>query len=240
MPAHNAISYTGDTVLLAMGNGSYSDGIYKFNTSTQTYTVSEWLPFCTFVRYCPGNSTYYAGSRYNGLLSSPDGHTWTMEYFIDNMNVVGFDVTGNLFTGFHGALPTFEGVAIYGTTANDFTFLNNNLPSKNINRYRINIILSSITIFACTDTGVYFCNNYLTSAPEGYYSGQNIHIFPNPASDFIQITGIDNAWVDIFNINGQKIKTIYLPLSSAIDISAFAPGVYALSFTSTQFICRKN
>ncbi len=322
MPAWEAVPYDTNNVLLIMGNGSYSDGIYKFNLTDNSFSVVEWIPFSTFIKYCPINDTYYAGSRYSGLYRSADGinwdtvsyfhnkgcaamdfyeqhivvvqenniyatyysddeginwnqsssnipihdlafdqngvlygvftgnsnssglyishdfgHTWDMEYFIDNINVVGFDVVGNLFTGFHDALPTFEGVAIYDTATNNFSFLNNGLPNKNINSFKINPILSSITIFACTDTGVYFCNNYITEIQDVFFDENNICIYPNPATDKITIISSENAAVEIFNIQGQFIKEISHTSSEIkADISELTDGVYMIKIKTQKAI----
>jgi len=82
LPVWEAIPYDTNNVLLVMGNGSYSDGIYKFNLTTNTFNVVEWLCIPTFIKYNTNNNKYYVGTRYNGMLSSDDGISWdTVSYF---------------------------------------------------------------------------------------------------------------------------------------------------------------
>lgn len=312
LPVWEAIPYDSSNVLLVMGDGSYADGIYKFNLTTNTFNVVEWCYIPTFIKFNTVNNTYYVGSRYNGLLSSPDGivwdtvpyfqgkgctamdfyeqhiviaqennvfatyysddgglnwnqstsnipihnlkfdqngmlygvftgfsnssglylshdfgHSWHMENFIDNMNTVGFDVVGNLFTGFHSAVTPYEGVAIYDTTSNNFNFLNNGLPNKNINRFEINIIMSSITIFACTDTGVYLNNNYLTSIQNNYSDFYNLNIYPNPANETIQVESSQNTTIEILNTQGQIVEELrIINPKTVVDISKLPSGIY--------------
>ena len=314
LPVWEAIPYDTNNILLVLGAGSYSDGIYKFNLTTNTFNVIEWLYIPTFIKYSTNNNKYYVGSRYNGMLCSADGITWdtisyfqskgcsdmdfygqhivvtqenniyatyysnnggstwnqsssnipihalafdqngilygvftgnsnssglyisndfgcswNMEQFIDNMNTVGFDVMNNLFTGFHGALAPYGGVAIYDTLGNNFSFLNTNLPNKNINKFKINPIMSSITIFACTDSGVYFCNDYLSSINNNNFPENNVNIYPNPAKEKIIIESLDKSTIEIFNTQGQIIKKYALTSKKAmINISKLSSGVYLI------------
>ena len=326
LPVWEAIPYDNEDVLLVMGNGSYSDGIYKFNLTTNTFSVVKWCLIPTFIKFCPVNSTYYVGTRYNGLLSSSDGlqwdtvpyfqnkgctaldffgqhivvaqennvfatfysddsgstwaqsasnmpihdlafdmngilygvftgisnssglylshdygQTWQMEYFTDNMNVVGFDVTGSLFTGFHDALPPCEGVAVYDTASNNFCFLNNGLPDKNINRFKINPIMSSIAIFVCTDSGVYFCNDYLTSIQKHFQETDNLIIYPNPAKELIQIETLINTTIEILNSQGQIIEKLSATEPKTIvDVSELSAGVYFIKAIPDKVMDVKN
>jgi len=58
-----------------------------------------------------------------------------------------------------------------------------------------------------------------------------IQIFPNPVSDIISISGLNNMTsVEIFNMNGQLIKTDQL--GNKINVSALTPGVYLLRVTA--------
>ena len=326
IPAWEAIPYDSSSVLLAMGNGSYSDGIYRYDLINNTFNVLAWVPFSTFIKYCPFNNTYYAGSRYYGLLSSVDGiqwdtvpffknrgcaamdiygqhivvtqenniyatyysddggvtwtqsmsnipihdlsfdqngtlygvftgqsnssglylshnfgHTCNMEYYIDNMNVVGFDVMGNLFTGFHGALPPYEGVAVYDTLSNYYSLLNAGLPNKNINRFKFNPVMSSIAIFVCTDSGVYLCNDYLTILNNNYPEDKSVKIYPNPAHEKIKIELTEKADIEIINQYGQIIENPGLVYSkSVLDISTLSAGVYFIKVTPDKALYKKR
>lgn len=326
LPVWEALPYDTANILLVMGNGSYSDGIYKFNLQTNTFSIVKWIYIPTFIKFNTVNHTYYAGSRYDGLFHSADGitwdtvsyfqgkgcaamdfygqhlvvtqannifatyysgdggatwnqstsnipvhdiaydyignlfgifpgqsnssglylshnfgQTWNMEYWTDNMNIVGFDVVGNLFIGFHGALPTYEGIAIYDTTSNNFMFLNTGLPNKNINRFKVNPIMSSITIFACTDSGVYFCNNYLTSIQNNDFTVNKVSIYPNPATENIFIELSQYADIEIVNIHGQIIESLKTVSSKTrLDISDLSKGLYYIKVKTGKEITVKK
>lgn len=58
-----------------------------------------------------------------------------------------------------------------------------------------------------------------------------IQIFPNPVTDIISISGLDNMTsIEIFNMNGQLIKTDQL--GNKINVSALTPGVYLFRVTA--------
>lgn len=82
LPIQGAAHLNADKFIVVMGDGSWSDGIYKFNLQTQQFEVIEWIPNPAFLYYCEQNSTYYAGFHYGGLYSSADGLTWSeIPYF---------------------------------------------------------------------------------------------------------------------------------------------------------------
>ncbi|MBI5218629.1 MAG: hypothetical protein HY958_06850 [Bacteroidia bacterium] len=326
LPVWEAIPYDTANILVVMGNGSFSDGIYKFNLTSHQFNVVEWIPNPTFIKFNPNNNRYYVGSRYNGLLTSTDGLNWdTVPYFVgkaaaamdfygnhiavvqennifatyysgdngtswnqslsnipihdlafdpngklygvftglsnssglysstdfgatwdletwsDNMETVGFDIIGNVFAGWHGAVPSEQGVGIYNTQNHSFSFFNTGLPNLNVHKFKVNPILSSITIFACTDTGVYYMNDYLTLLPELKSNPQEAFFVSSNFSDntttiFIQpdILHMD-AEITIFDISGRKIKIISIRSDEiCIDNSEFSKGVYLFALTDKK------
>ncbi|MDD4667063.1 MAG: T9SS type A sorting domain-containing protein [Candidatus Cloacimonetes bacterium] len=64
------------TLLVAMGCGSYSDGVYNFDLNTHQWELNEWFIWPNFVKHCPENGKYYVGER-DGLFESTDGTTWS-------------------------------------------------------------------------------------------------------------------------------------------------------------------
>lgn len=84
LPVIEGIFLETESILLIMGNGSYSDGIYSFNTSTGQFTVIEYCLEPTFLRFDPTASKYYVGYS-GGLLVSADAATWEdVGYFNGN------------------------------------------------------------------------------------------------------------------------------------------------------------
>ena len=177
-------------------------------------------------------------SNSSGLYVSHDfGHTWNLENFIDNMNVIGIDVTGRLLTGFHSTVPPYQGIALYDTTSNNFNFINSGLPNLNINRIKVNPLMNSIAIFVCTDTAVYFSNDYYTSVQQNNFPDNSLNLYPNPANDIIEIESLENADIEILNLNGQLIKRIMaLGSKTNVDISMLPKGVYFVKTRSDNKI----
>ena len=281
--------------ILVMGNGSWSDGIYKFYTSTHTYQVLEWAVNPTFIKFNPLDHRYYAGTRFNGMKTSTDGihwsdvayftgkaagamdifeshisviqennlfatfysndtgrtwrqsasakpihdlaydrdgklygiytgmsnssglyssfdygETWNIEQFDMGMNTLGYDVVGNVFIGWHYPTGMTTGIGVYDRTRYDFNYLNASLPCKNINKFKINPIMASITIFACTDSGVYSCNDYIYHLGLKDEAGpENSMVYPNPSKDQISFLfgDVSDGEVIIYNSKGQIVNS---------------------------------
>ncbi|RQO34221.1 T9SS C-terminal target domain-containing protein [Chryseobacterium sp. KBW03] len=65
-------------------------------------------------------------------------------------------------------------------------------------------------------------------------SKNRIQIFPNPVSDFIHISGIDNGLsVQIYNMDGRLVKSEMF--DSKIDVSQLVPGGYVMKINTRNF-----
>lgn len=76
LPITGTCNLNETTLMVAMGNGSYSDGVYNFDLNTHQWTINEWFMLPNFLRYCPENQKYYVGER-DGLYHSADGINWS-------------------------------------------------------------------------------------------------------------------------------------------------------------------
>lgn len=55
----------------------------------------------------------------------------------------------------------------------------------------------------------------------------NINVYPNPATDKLQINAQQKSEIEIFNINGQIIKTIFAQSKETIiDLTDLSNGIY--------------
>ena len=73
--------YDSESFLLVMGDGSWSDGIYKFDLNTHEFEVLEWCYIPHFILHSTYNDNYYAGYT-GGLYLSENGLDWQIiEYF---------------------------------------------------------------------------------------------------------------------------------------------------------------
>jgi hypothetical protein len=68
--------------------------------------------------------------------------------------------------------------------------------------------------------------NETLSAPElGSEPVQRVQLFPNPASDYVQITGVNDEFtVRIFDMTGRQVSETRN--ENLVDISEFTPGLY--------------
>ncbi|MFZ4931935.1 T9SS type A sorting domain-containing protein [Chryseobacterium sp. Mn2064] len=62
-------------------------------------------------------------------------------------------------------------------------------------------------------------------------SKNTIQIFPNPVSDFIRVSGMnDGRTIQIYNIDGRLVRSEMF--DSKIDVSQLSPGMYVLMITT--------
>jgi len=75
-------------------------------------------------------------------------------------------------------------------------------------------------------------NTYVTSKISTGVSSvktPEIHIFPNPASDILQLSSVENVTsYQVFNLLGQPLIIQSNPQSSSIDISSLNSGIYLI------------
>ena len=96
LPALNLVGLDPNNILVLFGNGSWSDGVYKFNLTTHQFDVAEFIPFPNFFHYCEFDSAYYAGSEY-GMWKSVDGLSFSPIEFFDMKNCIAFAWFDNHF-----------------------------------------------------------------------------------------------------------------------------------------------
>lgn len=63
------------TMMVAMGAGTYSDGLYNFDINSHVWTLNEWFMEPHFVWKCINDNLYYLGER-DGLYKSTNGSVW--------------------------------------------------------------------------------------------------------------------------------------------------------------------
>lgn len=132
LPVISAIPFDNDNVMLIMGNGSYSDGIYLFNFTTHQFTVIEWCYYPKFVIFVESSQKYFVGYE-GGLMTSDNGADWTiiesfnnrtwlsMDYYENNLAVcdgewVYFSTDGGM---------TWEANSAYPSMISDLKYDNN-------------------------------------------------------------------------------------------------------------------
>jgi hypothetical protein len=96
LPVWRAIEFDTTNIMLIMGDGSDSDGIYKFNVNSHQFEVVQWMEYPHFLLYCRSDSNYYAGDQ-TGVLESKDGLTWSAVEYFNGKNCLAMDCYQNYF-----------------------------------------------------------------------------------------------------------------------------------------------
>ncbi len=96
LPAIAAVGLDPNNLLVLMGNGSWSDGIYKFNLTTHLFEIVEWIAFPNFLKYCEYDEMYYVGGEY-GFWKSIDGLNFTAVPYFNSMKCMAFAYFDNHF-----------------------------------------------------------------------------------------------------------------------------------------------
>ena len=105
-------------IFCAFGCGSYSDGLYEFDVTTQEFELIDWYFYPHFVKKL--SSGFYYGYGYNmdgGLLHSANGEEWTEIDFFNNKDVTDIEENGD------GKLFISAGNEIYLENEGSYTFL---------------------------------------------------------------------------------------------------------------------
>jgi hypothetical protein len=186
-----------------------ADGGKKWAATNCPYQISEFLFKCTGELY----GIFPGFSNSSGLYSSLDyGLSWSLEAYSDNINTIGYDAIVNIFTGWENSSAADDGVAIYNLSTNNFDFINAGLPNRNINRFGIDPFMSSISLFTCTDSGVYILQNYLVDIQEQLSPAEEVSVFPNPITN--QATIVINAKeaeheivITLYNSSGALVRS---------------------------------
>ena len=77
------------------------------------------------------------------------------------------------------------------------------------------------------------CGPTISAVEENPQQKNEINVFPNPSNDKIEITGLHNGTIEIFNIQGQIIKTLNITnTNTTIDISELSSGAYAIKIVT--------
>lgn len=82
---------------------------------------------------------------------------------------------------------------------------------------------------------------YSRTARVSIFAGMTLQLFPNPATDVLNLRSnqeMGNGMIQIFDVSGKKVKEQRISISKnspiAIDISHLSKGIYHLNFTSQR------
>lgn len=161
-------------------------------------------------------------SDYGGLLISYDDMTWRKFYTPEPTQIYSIATdNSSVWCGTMDGLMQF-----YSSQWTIYNTENSGLPSNIIYDIQVD---SDGTKWLGTDQGL-VTFSLTTSIGQDSKLNQQFELFPNPAHDYItlKIPGeLQNSTVDILNIQGTVIKSIYLPSDqNNVDVSHFPVGIY--------------
>ena len=172
-----------------------------FETSTWDVNLDDWVGATKNEYYYDGNSNLISTAKYVWDSSIND---WKGEFMEDNIFDYSYD--------------TFELVLPYWIAQKNYQ----NMITRNIK-------------YAWDDYEQAFYENYITFY---YYSStiidnineqtlNNIIIYPNPTKEYIKVSNITQpSRLELYSVNGNKIKTIQVMVNSPVSVAFLSPGTY--------------
>jgi len=97
LPVTGATYLDSERILVAMGNGTYSDGVYSFNLQTHQFEMVEWMINPNFLIQNFNNGKYYIGCQFGGLWESTNGLDWDSIPFFIGKSCTAMDTYINHF-----------------------------------------------------------------------------------------------------------------------------------------------
>jgi hypothetical protein len=146
---------------------------------------------------------------------------------------------------------SYDNFSIYQENGNNISFID--LPDglctiSDTGRYTFLVqndtLKYSLVNDLCSDRTLSLCSFHWIRLNTGI-NNENLlpalKIFPNPASDFIVIETPHSLEIDILNIRGQLIKTIYTAEKlTSIDVADLSSGIYIIKAKSDRGIAVKK
>lgn len=85
------------------------------------------------------------------------------------------------------------------------------------------------------ETDVTFTMNEVTSSVFGFPAQEEVRVFPNPASDYFSVDGVDHLKeVIVINLVGQEVKRFKGSHKAKYDVSDLMKGLYLIRLIDKQ------
>ena len=231
---------------LISGNVSEPVHLVKFDNENFTTFVS---PFNFSVNEFSSivvnqNEIVWMGTDQNGLLKF-DGNLWTnyntfnSELPTNAIKKVAIEKDSILWIATDKGLTRFDGL-------NWKTFDTNNsqLPSNQINSI---FIEENSTKWITTNKGMLSLSGseLILESKKPWLNNQfNVHLFPNPANNYLTIimpVELQNSTIDILNIQGKTIKTFNANNNNKpLEVGELSTGIYLIRIQSHEnYILKK-
>jgi hypothetical protein len=146
--------------------------------------------------------------------------------------VTTYDATGYAKMYIDGALVSNESRPNWNTASNSSFYLGDRFGSNNGNfiGYLDDLKIYNYALSQTEVTSLF--NNNTLSSPNFNQNNLEVSLYPNPANDVLNIeTALEIQSVEIYNIQGQKVRTAN---QKQINISDLAAGIYMVRIQDTE------
>ena len=163
-----------------------------------------------------------------------------------NVNIINFqEFDYQLYFGGRNPLLKRDGNFLIGSYCDNYTwYLNENLIQDSISQTIYPAEAGYYKFSTTIGTETYFSNKIyidFSSINEIKNNVINIVMFPNPATDYLTIVTPQKTTVEILNINGQIIKTIFTTnKQTTIDVRNLSSGVYIIKVRTEKGVAVKK
>ena len=222
-----------DYYIPSSGNGAYFNMLHKFSGSS-----SVWAYECYFGEVVIDSTL--GQKDYFGILSYTDTFAY-FQYTPDSWFHVNIDVNldaDNIVLNIAGEqIQSWQFSSLPDTTNNTMLKLDAiNFFSGCID----NILTENSTL-----SGTYYVDNLVITKLAGVGINENsendVTVYPNPASDFINVSNAENAQITLFDIRGKVMAEIESATAEqVIDINKLANGTYFLRIKDGNSVTTKK
>ena len=132
--------------------------------------------------------------------------------------------------------PALAGLSFVWSEDNSMVYLISDSMENVSYTVTISTVATDIYGVQLAEPYIYTFSSWAVSV-EGMEASEVV-LYPNPASDLLEIRGMNVASVKIYSLTGQLMKKVYN--SSVINVSDMEPGSYAVTITDrTDTMVRK-
>jgi len=126
--------------------------------------------------------------------------------------------------------PAIAGLGFVWNENNTLLYMISDSMDRTAYTVTISTVATDVYGVQFSDPYTYTFNTWAVSVED--IKASEVVLYPNPASDLLEIRGMDVASVKIYSLTGQLMKEVYN--SSVINVSDMEPGNYAVAISDRE------
>ncbi len=212
-----------------LDNMASSGGNFSINQRAVTGIIPYGTNYCGDYWFTAGDQEIDDGSGYS-LYQNNSSCTYLVDHPADaplNLQFTKWDLAdgGDKVTIYDGVDETAPVLASFDGTQN---------PAALTSSSR-NVFIKFETDGSGQASG-WKINITTTSTDVAELEQPKIFVAPNPATDLICVSGLEQGELELFNLDGRRIisQSVSQSVNSQLDVSALAEGLYILSITTND------